>query len=185
MKTVAFALFAVFVAFVVRAQAHGQAPAQSLEGWRYDHLAITHSGPAEADALVSKALADWGAASGITDGGPGLDIVIEVRPRLQSNTSAQTIPWGRPETGLIASPGPGRAACTIQIIPAVLGQPLAEWVVAHEVGHCLGFDHGWPADCIMINVGAGALCREEAEAAASLYPRPAARYRTFIPQIVR
>jgi hypothetical protein len=129
-------------------------------GVRWEHTCLTHSGPAELDAMVADALDRWGETSAIEDCGFGYDIV-------SSYDDTSTAGWVT-----LDHDGSFIQRCDLRIHP---GLDLSGWygrfVPGHEVGHCLGLAHA-PEGTLSIMLGIHNGWRDyDHEAIAWLYPR--------------
>lgn len=156
-------------------------------GLTWDDPCLTHSGPAELDALVGDALSEWGSTSAVRDCGQGADITIQWATPQEERHDATA--WALPH-GFASDPPPGYVIGRMnscEIFVSERGRPLlvefedmAASLVGHEVGHCLGLDHPEPAAESIMSLAYGGWFPDDRAAIRALYP-PTGSYRLVVP----
>lgn len=155
-------------------------------GSTWPNPCLTHSGVSELDAMVGPALDAWGETSSVADCGAGGDILI----RYSQEDIGPAAAWAATsffEGGPITF-------CEIGVSPGVdLSHPIAQHIIEHEVGHCLGLGHPSESGVIVqsvMNGGVYGLTDFDHEAIAALYPpgvigEPAVLHRLVLPGLAR
>lgn len=146
-------------------------------GWVMGSPSLTHSGPPELDDMVTDAIVLWGEQSAITDAGPGPAIQVQWISQSDPRWSygwVETYPSPtRPNTWDYCIIGIGENGAPAWLLPGL---------VAHELGHCLGFSHDAPEPSVMGGSNLG-VQPYDMWAAAQIYGPRTFAHRVIVPGI--